>query len=364
VAVSNPPASASVTVIIPARNAASYLSRCLAALSREHVPGATARLIVVDDASEDDTAQVAAAAGALVVRGDGRGPAAARNLGAAYANTEFLLFLDADTAPEPGWLKMMLEPFADSDIAAVKGRYVTVQRAVMPRFAQVEFEEKYARLERAQRIDFVDTGTAAYRRDVFVDAGGFDEAFPSQSAEDVELAFRLAAHGARFAFAPGARVLHAHADSLRAYLKKKARYGFFRAVVYRRYPTKLKGDSYTPPWMGLQIVGAGVIPLALLGRFAGLARWPLGVSLAGFGLTCWPLIHRAWTTDRPLVPWVMPLSYLRACAQGLGLTIGLVASVARDLGPPRSGTRGGEGGIRTHEGLHLTRFPGERHKPD
>ena len=61
---------------------------------------------------------------------------------------------------------------------------------------------------------------------------------------------------AQHRLAPGARVLHAHADSLRAYLKKKARYGFFRAVVYRRYPTKLKGDSYTPPWMGVQIVGA------------------------------------------------------------------------------------------------------------
>src|SRR5439155_14295418 len=112
------------------------------------------------------------------------------------------------------WLQELLAPFADPSIVAVKGRYVTRQRGVVARFSQLEFEEKYARLERATRVDFVDTGTAAYRRDVFLATGGFDESFPAQSAEDVELAFRLADQGARFAFSPSARVRHRHAESL------------------------------------------------------------------------------------------------------------------------------------------------------
>jgi hypothetical protein len=104
---------------------------------------------------------------------------------------------------------------------------------------------------------------------------------------------------------------------------KKARYGFFRTTVYRRYPAKLKGDSYTPPWMGLQIICAGLLPAALVSR-------PLRVPLlAAFGATALPLVLRAWQMDRGLLPWVLPLSYLRAFGQGVGLATGLLAVLVR-----------------------------------
>ena len=316
-----------MAVIIPARNAGNSLGECLAALRATGVPGEHGELFVVDDGSEDDTAKIAAAAEVAVLNGCGRGPAAARNLGARQANADVLVFLDADTAPEPGWLAALLRPFEEPGIVAVKGRYVTRQNGIVPRFSQLEFEEKYARLERAEHVDFVDTGTAAYRRDVFLEAGGFDESFPAQSAEDVELAFRLAEQGARFAFSPAARVRHVHAESLRAYLYKKARYGFFRVTVYRRHPTKLKGDSYTPPWMGVQIVLAGVLPLVVLGRLIGLPRGLTRAAMLAFAGTCVPLLRRAWLTDRGLLPCVIPLSYARAFAQGLGLGLGLAATL-------------------------------------
>jgi hypothetical protein len=277
-----------------------------------------------------------------VLSGSGHGPAAARNLGARCAKADILVFLDADTAPEAGWLEALLMPFADPGVVAVKGRYVTRQRGLVPRFAQLEFEEKYARLERAARVDFVDTGTAAYRSDVFLAAGGFDESFPAQSAEDVELAFRLAEQGAKFAFSPQARVRHVHAESLLAYLYKKARYGFFRVTVYRRHPTKLKGDSYTPPWMGVQIVLAGALPVVALGRVLGLPRaLSTAVGIAFIGTSA-PLLRRAWLADRALLPWVVPLSYVRAIAQGLGLATGLLAAFVsrrRQRRPEAAGDR-------------------------
>src|SRR5579864_8338169 len=321
-----------VSVVIPARNAASSLRGCLEALREEGVPGADRELIVIDDASLDQTGKIAAAAGATVLHGKGRGPAAARNLGAQHASGEVLVFLDADTTPETGWLDALVAPLGDPKVVAVKGRYITRQRGVVARFAQLEFEEKYARLERAARVDFVDTGTAAYRRDVFLKAGGFDESFPAQSAEDVELAFRLAEQGAQFVFSPSARVCHVHADSLLSYLHKKARYGYFRVTVYRRHPTKLKGDSYTPPWMGLQIVLAGALPLALVARTVGLPGRLSALLAVGFTATSLPLARRAWTTDRALLPWVLPLSYLRAFAQGCGLALGLATSLLRTPG--------------------------------
>src|SRR5438445_2942164 len=130
-----------LAVVVPARNAASRLAECLAAVAQEGVPGDGRRLIVVDDLSDDDTPKIATAAGAEVLRGQGRGPAAARNLGARHASdADVLVFLDADTSPEPGWLAALLEPFGnDPGIVAVKGRYVTRQHGVIARFSQLEF---------------------------------------------------------------------------------------------------------------------------------------------------------------------------------------------------------------------------------
>jgi hypothetical protein len=70
--------------------------------------------------------------------------------------------------------------------------------------------------------------------------------------------------------------------------------------------------------MGLQIVLAGLLPTGLIVR-------PLRVPLlAAFGGTALPLVLRAWKTDPGLLPWVLPLSYLRAFAQGAGLGLGLL----------------------------------------
>jgi cellulose synthase/poly-beta-1,6-N-acetylglucosamine synthase-like glycosyltransferase len=324
-----------ISVIVPARNAQPTLGACLAALRQEGVPGAQAELFVVDDASTDETARIAAHWGAHVLHADGRGPAAARNLGARAAHGQIFVFLDADTAPRPGWLAELVAPFDDPCVVAVKGRYHTRQRSLVARFSQVEFEEKYARLERARQIDFVDTGTAAFRRSAFLEAGGFDERFTRPSAEDVELAYRLASRGARFVFAPEAGVDHRHADRLDQYLFRKARFGFFRLQVYRRFPSKALGDAYTPPLMGVQIALAGLV--GMLGLLA-VARGPgagrgLAVALSAFACTTVPLTRRAAAQDGLLLAALAPgLSFARAFAQGLGVLAAVLAGVAERLG--------------------------------
>ncbi|MBV9119498.1 MAG: glycosyltransferase [Chloroflexi bacterium] len=320
------------SVIIPAYNAGGTLAECLMALEREGVPGPDVDLIVVDDRSDDGTASIARGRQLCTLAGAGRGPAAARNLGAREARGEVLVFLDADTAPEPGWLAALLAPFDDPGVVAVKGAYHSAQRSLVARFSQLEFESKYARLARARRVDFVDTGTAAFRRQAFFDAGGFDESFPANSAEDVELAFRLSAGGARLAFQPAARVQHRHPERLRDYLTKKMRYGYFRTAVYGRHPSKALGDSYTPPLMGVQICLAGLLAglsIASLVNRAAARRLP--VVLALFGGTTLPLARRAASDDPVLAAAAPSLVLARSFAQGLGIAAGLMAGLGKRL---------------------------------
>lgn len=326
-------AAASVSVIIPAFNAEESLGACLDALAAQGVPGQGRELIVVDDRSTDRTSQVASRPGVTVLTGPGTGPAGARNVGARAAGGDVLIFLDADTVPQPHWLDGMVAPLRDPVVVAVKGRYCTDQRSVLARFAQLEFEWKYARLERATHVDFVDTGTASYRREAFLKAGGFDEGF--RASEDVDLAFRLASQGAQFAFNPRAVVLHHHTADVTGYFKKKVRAAFTRTQVYERYPQKAMGDSYTPPAMGLQIgltgllLGVWVLRVAGLGRWV---RWPQRLGQFIFLLSTLPLVKRAWDCDTSLVPYVPALVFFRALAQGVGVAGALTLRIAHRIG--------------------------------
>ncbi len=144
----------------------------------------------------------------------------------------------------PGWIAALAAPFADERVAGAKGAYLTRQRGAVPRFTQLEYEDRYDRMAGAETIDFVDTYSAAYRRDVFLANGGFDPAFPID--EDQEFSFRLAEKGYRLVFVPEAKVYHRHNPTLRAYIRRKFLIGYWKVLVARRHPGRAVKDSHTP----------------------------------------------------------------------------------------------------------------------
>ncbi|MHB0870754.1 MAG: glycosyltransferase family 2 protein [Chloroflexota bacterium] len=334
----------SCSVIIPARNAEREIGTCLAALAAEtQIPAI--EIIVVDDGSDDSTAETALKAGARVIRVDRRGPAAARNAGAREARGELLLVFDSDCVPQPGCVAALIAPFEDPCVAATRGVYDSAQRQVVARMVQLEMEEKQARLAASRRTALVDTVCAAYRRELFLRYGGFDESFRLPSAEDAELSFRLASRGEKLVYAPGARVLHRHAETWLGYCLRKFRFGFYRARVYRRYPSALLGDGYTPRAMPLQIGLAGIMAMAAAAApWSRFARRAAAGSGSLLGLSALPLALRAWRSDRWITPLVLPAVFCRALSQGLGLTAGLGA-LAISGARQRWGTgKRGEGG--------------------
>jgi len=288
-----------ISVIIPAYNAASTIGHCLEALSAQTCP--PDEVIVVDDGSTDGTAQVAKSFGVRVISQPNAGPAAARNRGATAAHGDILLFTDADCIPAPDWVERMVTAFADPGVAGAKGAYLTRQREPVARFVQIEYEDRYDHMRGQPAIDFVDTYSAAYRRDVFVEAGGFDATFPTASVEDQEFSFRLAA------------------------ARRKFWIGYWKARVMRTHPSKLVHDSHTPQvlklQMGLAGLGALLIVAGLLdGRLAlwGLAAWG-GLLLSGV-----PFLVKVWRRDRAVIVVAPLLLFVRAWALGLGFLLGSI----------------------------------------
>ncbi len=319
-----------VSVIIPAYNAAATIGLCLGSLCSDQQQTRNLEIIVVDDASADETCALVEGYQAktngdaislrLLRQPRNAGPAAARNRGAEAATGAVLLFTDSDCVPAANWVEEMTSAFADPQIAAVKGAYKTRQTELLARFAQAEFESRYRMLAKFEQVDVVFTYAAAFRQSVFSQMGGFDSGFPVADNEDTELSWRIVAAGHRIVFNPRAIVYHRHPATLRAYFAKKRSRGYWRIRVYRSFPGKAIRDTYTPQSLKAQV---GLLLLFVLTLAAsGLAPWTLYGSAAcglGFFATAVPFLWHLPRDDRFLQLSSPFLLVARAAALGMGV---------------------------------------------
>jgi GT2 family glycosyltransferase len=180
-----------ISIVIPVHNGAAYLAQCLQAV-RDLRP-APLECIVVDDGSTDGSAAIARAAGIPVISTPGRrGPAFARNRGAAAARGEILLFVDADVMVPPDALARLAARFAEDPARdAVIGSYDHQP-------ASPDFLSQYRNLLHCYthqcghpRTCAFWTGCGAIRNAAFLAHGGFDETRTRPCLEDIELGLRL-----------------------------------------------------------------------------------------------------------------------------------------------------------------------------
>jgi glycosyltransferase involved in cell wall biosynthesis len=318
----------SVSVVVPAYNAAHTLGVCLSALSSQDYPAGLYEVIVVDDGSSDSTRETIKGFRVRYARQENRGPATARNRGAAMASGEILLFTDSDCVPDQGWMREMVAPFGDPEVMAVKGAYRTEQRSVVARFSQIEFEERFEMLKRASSIDMVDTYSAGFRKKAFDGMKGFDTSFPAANNEDTELSYRMSMAGFRMVFNPRAVVRHLnHPATVARYSRLKFWRGYWRIAVYRRYPGKMLKDTYTPQTLKLQTLcvylGAALAPLAAF--FPGYVIYPLALVALSFVALSLPFTLRAMRRDL-LVGLLSPaMLFVRAASIGLGAIWGFAS---------------------------------------
>jgi cellulose synthase/poly-beta-1,6-N-acetylglucosamine synthase-like glycosyltransferase len=319
-----------ISVVVPAKDAERTIERCLAALARQTLGRERYEIIVVDDGSRDRTAVLAAGLGARVVSlARTGGPGAARNAGIEAARGEIVVFTDADCEPEAGFLEALVRPLDDPETGGTKGSYLTRQRALVARFVQLEYEDRYRRMRGARWIDFVDTYAACFRRADLVRAGGFDVRL--RQCQDQELSFRLAAAGVKIRFVEEARTYHLHAERLGSYLRKKYRIAWWKVAVLRRHPRKIASDSHTPQALKLEMpaaveaLGFALAAPALIGLGfpAVLALAPLALGAAAFLALAAPFVVRALARD-PAVGLAAPaILFLRDIALAAGLFAGL-----------------------------------------
>jgi GT2 family glycosyltransferase len=192
-----------ISVIVPARNAASTLSACLGAICEAGATAGPIELVVADNGSTDTTAAIAAAHGGTVLSLPDMRVSAVRNRAAQMAQAPLLAFIDADHVLGTGWFEAAGHIFADERIAAAGAEYVTPRDGT---WVQRIYDRLRQHRSGAHDVTWLPSGNLAVRSDVFRQVGGFDEGL--ETCEDVDLCRRLAAAGGRLVADPGLVSVH------------------------------------------------------------------------------------------------------------------------------------------------------------
>jgi len=270
-----------ISVVIPAHNAARTLGECLQAIGCSDY--AEYEVIVVDDASTDDTVQIATRQGSRVIRlSDNVGAARAKNLGVSQAKGDIVLFTDADILLPLNALRLVAEHFKDPTVAGVVGllgqrlRYENFSS----QFKNLWMHYTYTRLATSNHakcgVGVFFTSIAAIRKDVFVQMGGFDPHYRGTSVtEDIEFGQRLLTASQKVRLDTRLAVEHLKYYSLGGLLKTDLQRAFGLSKTWLRKKLdpaqRVSGQKYyaSVPWFF--ILG---VPLAwLLPVFVILALW-------------------------------------------------------------------------------------------
>lgn len=210
-----------VSVVIPIHGKVAYTLACLRSIAR-HSPDAPFEVIVVDDASPDDSAErLEQVKGLRLLKNKHNlGFVGSCNAGATTALGEFLLFLNNDTQVMAHWLDGLLDCFRDHEDCGIAGSRLVypdgrLQEAGGLVFADGScwtigrFEPRDAPAWRYRReADYVSGASLMIRRELFGRVRGFDQRFAPGYYEDTDLAFSVRSLGLKVYYEPSSTVIH------------------------------------------------------------------------------------------------------------------------------------------------------------
>jgi GT2 family glycosyltransferase len=243
----------SCSLVIPVHNRAGLTRQCLDTLLASPATTAEVEIVVVDDCSTDSTPEVLAAYGdrVRVVRHElNTGFGVSCNDGAAAASGEWLVFLNNDTLPQPGWLDALLAYAEARDRIGLVGAKLlfpneTVQHAGVvfsrdrhPRHVYSGFPASHPAVNKSRQFQVVTGACALIRRVLFEESGCFDPVFVN-GYEDVDLCLRLRGLGYEIHYCHESVLYHLEAAT-RDYLLDPQNFRLF----LERWAKRIEHDDF------------------------------------------------------------------------------------------------------------------------
>ncbi len=226
------PSPATVSILVPTYNAAHRAVACLRAVLETLPDEFVGEILVVDDASTDNSLTMlrhwSDRDSRIRVHSNPQnlGFLQSCNVAAGIATGQFLVFLNDDTIPLPGWLQTLVSLLeARQDAGAVGGRLlypdgalqeaggVVFRNGTAANLGRGDVDPQRPLYEYVRAVDYCSGALLATRRSLFLDVGGFDTRFSPAYYEDTDFCFELRSRGLRTYYQPLSRVVHVEGAS-------------------------------------------------------------------------------------------------------------------------------------------------------
>ncbi len=241
-----------LSVIIPIYNGEADLPDLLRCLAQQSYPAAQVEYLLVDNNSCDRTRAILqdlpADSNIRVLRETQIQSAyAARNTGIRAAQSEILVFTDADCRPQSDWLLELVPPFTDPAGGLVAGEVTALPGdTLLERYAEQQATLSQTHTLAHQFLPYGQTANLAVRRQVFEQVGLFRPYLTTGG--DADLCWRALQAGWEIQFAQPAIVQHRHRASLAELRSQWQRYGRSNQYLHRLHGVMLAPE---PSWPAL-----------------------------------------------------------------------------------------------------------------
>lgn len=261
------PASVRASIVIPVHGKLDYTLACLRSLAQTRLPS-DVEVIIVDDASPDETSNVLPAISGLRYHRNARnlGFVGSCNAGAAMARGKYAVFLNNDTTLTPGWLDALLRTFESHPDTGLAGAQLVYPDGRLQESGGIVFSDgsgwNFGRFEDpkhpaytfVREADYCSGAAIALPRALFERLGGFDERYAPAYYEDTDLAMKVREAGLKVRVQPASVVIHhegitAGTDTgsgVKAYqVRNQQRFlERWRDVLVRRHPAPTQAAHY------------------------------------------------------------------------------------------------------------------------
>lgn len=180
-----------ISVIIPALNEEKFIGECLRSISEQSYKDFD--IILIDGGSTDNTVKIAEEYTDRIINAHTTAPGPSRNLGVRNSNAEIVAFTDADTVVPRNWLEIIAWEFSDPRVVAIGGVLKPLNPRLLDKIMYKINSDLWYRFSAIFEFYQLGTPNCAYRREIFLKTGGFNEQM--SMLEDTELSLRIRKYG-------------------------------------------------------------------------------------------------------------------------------------------------------------------------
>jgi glycosyltransferase involved in cell wall biosynthesis len=238
-----------ISIIIPTFNRSNFINDTLNAISKINRKDIYFEVIIVIDGGELKHVEKVKTFTKFydfdlsVILIENSGPSKARNVGASYAKYNWLLFTDDDCLPQENWLNAFVNWIklngCNSEIAGCGGKIIRYEDDFYSNY--IDWQDCMNPPKHGSDNDtiYLVTANALYRKNIFMQVGGFNTEFKWPGGEDPELSFRITACGLKLKIIDDAVIKHRHRYGLKSLKKMYWHHGLGSSQI-----AKVQGQKY------------------------------------------------------------------------------------------------------------------------